>query len=168
MQSARSCKTIPDFDVLPMVEKPDDIPHLFAEAWNKRDATALAALFAENADFVNVVGLWWQNRSAIEKAHHYGLTTFFAESLIAVRRTKVRMIGPDAAVIHARWKLTGQIDSTGKSLEPRSAIMVFVAERVADRWIVQAAQNTDIMPGIETNAIIDGQMRSVDYRQAGS
>ena len=36
---------------------PEHIVHGFAEAWNRRDAAALAALFAEDADFVNVVGL---------------------------------------------------------------------------------------------------------------
>jgi len=146
-------------------QRPEEIPQRFAEAWNAKDARALAALFAEDADFVNVVGLWWHNRQDIEKAHHYGLTTFFAQSHIALGRIKVRRIGPEVAVIHARWKLTGQIDRQGNTLEPRAAVMVFVATQTPEGWIVQAAQNTDIVPGMETLAVRDGQMRAMDYRE---
>lgn len=35
----------------------------FAEAWNRHDVDALAALLAPNADFVNVTGQWWKANS---------------------------------------------------------------------------------------------------------
>ena len=43
----------------------------FAAAWNRHDATALARLFVADADFVNVVGIWWRDRCAIEEAHAF-------------------------------------------------------------------------------------------------
>jgi hypothetical protein len=33
-----------------------------AEAWNRHDAPAYAALFSEDGDVVNVVGWWWKGR----------------------------------------------------------------------------------------------------------
>ena len=39
---------------------PTDVAAAFAKAWSKRDADAIADLFVEDADFVNVVGLWWR------------------------------------------------------------------------------------------------------------
>ena len=145
-------------------ETPEDIPRLFAEAWNSKDAHALASLFAEDAEFVNVVGLWWHNRTDIERAHHYGLSTFFRDSSISARRVKVRLIGETVCIVHTRWKLTGQIGKAGEALDDRSSIMVFVAERSPEGWIIQAAQNTDIIPGMETMAVRDGTMGAVDYR----
>ncbi|MGK9232137.1 SgcJ/EcaC family oxidoreductase [Inquilinus limosus] len=47
----------------------EDVPAAFIAAWNRHDMAALAALFAEDADFVNVVGLWWRSRAEIEAAH---------------------------------------------------------------------------------------------------
>lgn len=41
---------------------PKEIPYLFEQYWNQRDAGSLANLFAEDADFVNVVGIWWACR----------------------------------------------------------------------------------------------------------
>lgn len=147
-----------------MAETPEDIPRRFADAWNRRDAQGLAALFAEDADFVNVVGLWWEDRGAIERAHHYGLTTFFRQSEIAARRVKVRRVGDDIAIIHTRWRLTGQLDRDGHRLDPRTAIMVFVARRNSTGWTVLAAHNVDSVPGAETNAVRDGATAPVDYR----
>ncbi len=149
---------------MPMPETPEDIPRRFAEAWHARDANALASLFVEDADFVNVVGLWWHNRADIERAHDYGLSTFFRETKISARRVKVRRIGEDIAIIHTRWKLTGQIGKNGETLGDRFAIMVFVAERSEKGWYVLAAHNTDVVPGAETNAVKDGNFEALDYR----
>lgn len=148
-----------------MAETPDDIPHLFAKAWNARDAQALASLFVEDADFVNVVGLWWGNRDDIERAHHYGLTTFFQSSEISPRRIKVRNVSDDIAIIHTRWRLQGQLGKNGEQLDTRFAIMVFFVERRRAGWVVLAAHNTDVVPGAETNTVVDGVMRAEDYRR---
>lgn len=147
-----------------MPETPEDIPRHFAEAWNARDAQALASVFAEDADFVNVVGLWWHNRADIERAHDYGLSTFFRNTEISARRVRVRRVGKDVAIIHTRWKLTGQIGRDGETLDDRFAIMVFVAQRQDNGWVVLAAQNTDVVPGMETNAVSGGKMTALDYR----
>ncbi|WP_171181285.1 SgcJ/EcaC family oxidoreductase [Ruegeria sp. HKCCD8929] len=150
---------------MPVPETPEDIARLFAEAWNARDARALASLFAEDADFVNVVGLWWHNRDDIERAHAYGLSTFFRASMISARRVKVRWIGGDAAIVHTRWKLTGQIGKDGEMLDDRIAIMVFVAKLSDEGWTVLAAHNTDVVPGMETNAVTGETLTALDYRK---
>ena len=147
-----------------MPDTPEDIPRLFAEAWNAKDAHALASLFADDADFVNVVGLWWHNRNDIEKAHHYGLSTFFRQTTITARRIKVRKLGDDIAIIHTSWKLVGQIGKRGETLNDRIAIMVFVAQRLAEEWTVMAAHNTDVVRGAETYTAEDGKITAVNYR----
>ncbi len=145
-------------------QSPEEIPTYFASAWNARDAKALAFLFAEDADFVNVVGLWWNNRKDIERAHAYGLSRIFSESTLTAGRIKIRQVGDKAAIVHARWRLTGQTDNTGKQLDERRTVMLFVAHSTADGWQVLAAQNTDIVPGKETFAAKDGKLDPVDYR----
>ncbi len=145
-------------------ETPEDIPKLFAQAWNSKDASALADLFADDADFVNVVGLWWRNRPDIERAHAYGLSTFFKESDLSARRVEVRLLGDSVALVHVRWRLAGQLDKDGTSLDDRFAVMLIVAEYRDKAWTVVAAHNTDIIPGSETY-VAKGELReATNYR----
>lgn len=145
-------------------QKPEDFPIMFAQSWMARDAKALAALFVDDADFVNVVGLWWHNRSDIEKAHDYGLRTFFKVSEITIGRTETRYLGDNVAVVHVRWKLSGQIDKDGNVLDPRKTVMMFVVQKQEDGWRAVAAQNTDVIPNMETFMAKDGGLRAADYR----
>jgi len=87
---------------------PEDIPKLFKEAWMKRDADMLASLFVEDAEFVNVVGLWWHNREDIRQAHAYGFDKIFGDSELAIRKIKVKNLSEEIAVVHARMRLKGQ------------------------------------------------------------
>lgn len=149
---------------MPLPQTPEQIPQHFEAAWNAKDVEALASIFAEDAHFVNVVGLWWRDRASIERAHRYGLTTFFAQSTLSARRVTVRMVGEDVAIVHTRWKLTGQTDTLGAPAENRFSVMSFTAERGAAGWSVLSAQNTDVVPGMETFIAKDGALHAADYR----
>ena len=62
------------------VSRPSDAGRAFAEAWNRHDMDDFASLFCEDANFVNVVGMWWRNRSEIEAAHRATHATMFRDS----------------------------------------------------------------------------------------
>ncbi len=140
------------------------MPAAFAAAWAARDAGALAALFAEDADFVNVVGIWWEDRAAIERAHAYGLATFFAESRLSVGRVKTRRLAAEVAIVQARFRLTGQRAPDGSTAGPRSTILTFVLARRGPGWLCVAAQNTDVVPGAETHVAGTEGLTAQDYR----
>jgi len=148
-------------------DRPDIIAHRFVEAWNQRDATGIAALFDEDAEFVNVTGLWWHNRQAIEKAHAYGLRTIFQHSRLELLRTKTKYLSDDIAVVHAKMKLSGQTPVAGVS-QPglRRTLFSFVVRREQGQWRCASAQNTDVVPNVETHVRDEkGQLRAADYRQ---
>ncbi len=88
--------------------RPEQIPSLFGEAWNGRDPDSLASLFENDAEFVNVTGLWWHDRASIRKAHAYGLERIFNESKLSIDETRVKQLSHDVAVVHARMTLSGQ------------------------------------------------------------
>ncbi|MEM7642999.1 MAG: SgcJ/EcaC family oxidoreductase [Pseudomonadota bacterium] len=146
-----------------MVAAPEDFVPAFIAAWMARDGTALAALFAEDADFVNVVGIWWEDRGAIAKAHSYALTSFFAKTRLAAGRVKVRDLG-DVAVVHARMGLSGQTAPDGRTAAARTTILNFVLHRREGDWICVSAQNTDVTPGAETQLAENGTLSPKDYR----
>ena len=85
-----------------VVASPDLLPSLFASAWNAHDMAALARLFVEDADFVNVVGIWWRDRRAIKEAHEFAHRTFFRNSRLAIDDVAVKYLRPDLVRFTAR------------------------------------------------------------------
>jgi uncharacterized protein (TIGR02246 family) len=152
----------------PPILAPDDIPVRFAEGWNERDPDKIAAIFDQDADFVNVVGIWWENRDDIREAHDYGLRVIFNDSVLKTGKVKIRYLSESVAVVHARMRLSGQTPVEGNDLQERRNIFTFVVHKGDNGWSCSAAQNTDIVPGKETNAIIGGEFQSVDYRKKPS
>jgi len=148
------------------VNRPEDVVVMFVDAWNHRDPEALAALFDDDAEFVNVTGLWWHTRRDIRKAHAYGLTRIFKESVLTATVVRVKWLSDEIAVVHARMALAGQ-SPVNEISEPRqrSNVMSFVVHRMTEGWRCASAHNTDVVPGAETNVVNDqGQLRSVTYR----
>jgi uncharacterized protein (TIGR02246 family) len=145
--------------------QPEQIPALFADAWNRRDPDALASLFEDDAEFVNVTGLWWHDRPSIRKAHAYGLTRIFNESTLAIEETRVKRLSDDVVVVHARMTLSGQ-SPVGQIRRPgsRTTVFSFVARRVGERWLCASAHNTDVVPHMDTNVVDDdGTFRAANY-----
>ena len=124
--------------------RPEDIPRLFVEAWNKKDPDALASLFDSHAEFVNVTGLWWHDRASIRKAHAYGLERIFKASTLTVDELRVKDLSDDVAIVHAAMTLSGQT-AIGAIRQPgaRKTIFSFVVHRVAEGWTCASAHNTD-------------------------
>ena len=147
------------------VKSPEDIPIRFAEAWNERNAENIAALFDEDADFVNVVGIWWNNRDDIRKAHDYGLKVIFSESDLKVTKTTVKYLTDEIAIVHTRMRLKGQSSRESKKPETRFNLFTFIVHNKEGQWSCAAAHNTDIIPGKETNVVTDGEIKPVDYRE---
>lgn len=150
----------------PPFDTPEAIATIWVAAWMHRDADRLAALFDEDAEFVNVTGLWWHNRAAIRKAHAYGLSVIFQDSTLTLRRVTTKWLREDVAVVHARMHITGQTPIGGIDPQPRTTILSFVVHRTPDGWLCASAQNTDVVPGMETHiATPDGSLRAADYRR---
>jgi uncharacterized protein (TIGR02246 family) len=131
---------------------PEEVPAMFARAWNDRNPDALASLFDRDAEFVNVTGLSWHDRESIRKAHAHGLEHIFNTSTLTIDDTRVKLLAPDIAVVHARMTLSSQ-SAAGAVAQtaPRTMIVSFVVHRIVDRWLCVSAQTTDVIPNVETN-----------------
>jgi uncharacterized protein (TIGR02246 family) len=119
----------------------------FVSAWNEHDMRALSRLFADDADFVNVVGIWWKSRREIEAAHVATHQTLFKSSTLSGQVASVKLLRPDVAVVHAAWTLIGSRAPDGQPMPERKGILVFVLTRESEGWTIRAAQNTDIIEG---------------------
>lgn len=145
--------------------QPEQIPYLFMEAWNRYDAQGIADLFYGDADFVNVTGKWWDNKTDIWKAHDFGLRIIFKDSEMQVLKVKVKNVSRDIAIVHAKIQVKGQTQKEESKAGVRHTMFIFVAKKENDTWRVISAQNTDIT-GEQTNIKDeDGNLKSVSYKE---
>lgn len=148
-------------------DRPQKVAVAFIEAWNRHDADAIAELFVSDADFVNVVGLWWRSKERIRTAHDYGFQRIFSNSHMTLGRTEVRHLGTEAAVVHAAWTLTGQNPHGQREAGQRSGVISFTVQRQSDgEWLAVSAQNTDRVNGAETHIGTGGSLDAAHYGRA--
>lgn len=128
----------------------------FAQSWNNHDMDAFGRLFATDADFVNVAGVWWKGRQDIQMQHAYAHGTIpedtkgfenlrklygiFKSSTVRFTQVDVRFLRKDVAVAHASSELLGD----ARTQNPRYGILTFVLTRQDGNWLIAAAQNTEI------------------------
>jgi len=137
---------------LPATEgtSPEDIPVLFARAWNDRDSDAIASLFDEDASFVNADGRCWYDRASIRTAHASRSDRPVNKSTVVTGETKVKLLSPEFAVVHARLTLSGEGPAdAGAQSGLSTTIVSFVVHRAGDRWRCASAQNTNVIPNAE-------------------
>lgn len=117
----------------------------FAACWNAHDMSAFGALFAPDADFVNVVGMRWQGRAAIQAAHEASHASMFRSSQLTIENTDVRFLGPSVAVTRSQWTLVGHTSPDGRALPQRRGYLTHVLVEREGRWLIVVSQNTDIV-----------------------
>ena len=124
------------------------VVNAFAETWNRHDMNAFAELFAEDAEFVNVVGLWWKGRSEIKGAHEFTHQTMFKNSRLSIQTVAVRFPAPGVAISRCRWTLEGHVSPEGGPLPARNGILVNTLQKIGGTWRIIDSQNTDIVEGV--------------------
>ena len=123
------------------------IVQAFAACWNRHDMNAFGALFAPDAEFVNVVGLWWKGREEIREAHAFTHATMFKNSRLTITDVAVRFPVKRVAIARARWTLEGHVSPEGAPLPARNGVLVNVLSLEPDGWTIIDSQNTDTIEG---------------------
>jgi len=117
------------------------------EAWNRHDMKAYSAQFTEDADFVNVIGMHFRGRPQIEAVHIDLHRTIFRNSNLLAVSTTVRPVTDQVTLAHVAWEMTGAEGLPGwNAPELRKGMMSLVLARSGDRWLITAAQNTELVP----------------------
>ena len=124
------------------------IVHSFADCWNTHDMNAFTDLFAPDAEFVNVVGLWWKGRAEIQRAHEFTHQTLFKSSTLTLDEVVIRFPVPQLALARCRWKLTGHVSPEGAPLPQRNGVLLNVLRKEDGTWRIVDSQNTDIIEGV--------------------
>jgi len=118
----------------------------FVAIWNAHDMERLQDLYAEDADFVNVIGMRWTGASEIARMHVLLHELRMRQTTLVSEGMTVRVLAPSVAVVHDTWVLTGDPGAPGwKTGEQRRGILVHVLKLDgAGKWHMAVSQNTDI------------------------
>ena len=132
----------------PEIAEVTRVVNAFADTWNLHDIDAFAELFAEHAEFVNVVGLWWKGRSEIKGAHEFTHQTLFKNSRLSLENVATRFPMPGIAIARCRWKLEGHVSPEGSALPARNGVLVNTLQKIDGFWRIIDSQNTDVIDGV--------------------
>lgn len=108
----------------------------WAEAWNAGDMDALAALYAEGADYVSFFGDSFSGVPAIQAAFAETNSAAYKGTKIEIEMVAVTFIKPDVAVTDSTWKLTGI--PAGAPPLPTEGQSTVVAVKQGDAWKIAA------------------------------
>ncbi len=122
----------------------DDFLRAFALGWSNRDAAAIADLFAEDADFLTLTGLWAEGRVDIEAALAAEFSGACARARLVTGRVKVRGLAVGVTLVLQRFVLSGIRHANGRDAGRIGAVLAatLVAGPQLNRrgWYVASAQ----------------------------
>ena len=110
-------------------------------SWNRYDSISLAAVFAEDANFIQIFGGQLDGRAAIEAAHRHIFETIYRGSQASFMLRSIRFLRPDVAVVFSRAQVKFKEGNETREIETRPTLIV-VKER--STWQVAAFQNTKV------------------------
>jgi uncharacterized protein (TIGR02246 family) len=110
-------------------------------AWNSADSAGFTAAFADDADFVNVLGMHVRGREAIGHGHAEIFRTVYAGSTVRYRLDTARLLRPDVGLAHVDAALTVP---AGPMAGTHRALYSMVLTRDGGEWRIASFHNTFI------------------------
>lgn len=119
-------------------------------AWAAMDATAWAREFTADAQFVNILGQTMDGATAIRDRHAFLFNGPFKGSRLVSTVSRLKFVGPLAAVVECNQNLTGYVALPPGARETQPGVlktrMVHVVAKVNGTWTVVSTQNTQLQP----------------------
>lgn len=118
------------------------------DAWNRHDMDAFVADTTPDVDWVNIVGMHWEGRETVRRAHAVLHRGIFAHSrLLPPESLELREIAPSVvvAVSISRIEGAGPLPS-GKPYPDGGNILTLVFVKTDTGWRIAHAHNTPIDP----------------------
>ena len=120
----------------------------FNAAWDRHDPDGMVESLTDDAVVITVNGSWSKNREEFRDLMRrlHGASGPFRVSTRKSPEKHVRMIGPDAAVLHYRFWIDQDIVEDGSQIL-RECVGTRVMRKIDGQWHTVAVQNTDVRPG---------------------
>ena len=121
----------------------------FDEAFNRHDADAVAALYTDDAEFVNVAGMWWRGRAEIRRGTAFVLTNIFQNTTIQTDSVSVRFPARNTAIAIITQHTVGSfVLPDGSRISSTNNRLTYFLVKAAGHWRIAGGQNTEIRAGL--------------------
>jgi uncharacterized protein (TIGR02246 family) len=116
----------------------------FEKGWNSHDMDIMFQAFTPDADWVNVVGMWWQGLADVRRAHRIFHESAFKETPLHLDAIQVRFVTADVAIAVVRWKKGSFTPPDGRLRPEGRDLMSVVLVKQKGRWLIAHGHNTTI------------------------
>lgn len=122
-----------------------DLTQQLAEAWNRHDGEAYAALFTEDCDYITFDGNHLKGRQQNARHHQRAFDTVLRGTrLLFEGDPAVRFLAPDVAVMHGMGSV---LMPWHRAVAPhRRSLQTYVVVRRQGVWRIAAFHNTRVRP----------------------
>jgi uncharacterized protein (TIGR02246 family) len=115
------------------------------EAMNHKDWKAYGALFAEDADWINVVGMFWHGKKNLVEAHEAYASSVFRNGGFTYSDMLIRGVAPGVAVVVVTEHTVEQVAPDGVTkLPPSQDRLSFVVVKRNGQWRITLGHNTGV------------------------
>lgn len=120
------------------------------DAWNRGDASAWVAPYAEDAEFINILGSVFSSKAAIRARHAEIFDGAFRGSTMKTTVRQVRILGATVMVIDSDTEVRNFRRLPPSVLPTSNGVLrtrlKHVLEKRGSVWQIVASQNTDVKP----------------------
>ncbi|MDE3167835.1 MAG: SgcJ/EcaC family oxidoreductase [Acidobacteriota bacterium] len=132
-----------------MREDPGDaagVLRAMEQAWNKGNAAAFAAVFAEDADLVNFYGMRLRGRKAIAALYDMLFRSVFQRSRLECTVAGTRQLCDTVVLLHVRMVADTPLGALAGEHESMASVLL---QRQENCWRIVALHNTLVSEGAE-------------------
>jgi len=126
-------------------KKITNIIHGYVDSWNKTSGRGFADNFSMDSNFINIFGMHFHGKEAIQNRHNQIHDTFLKDSTFTITNLEISEVNPNLVMAFVRWKVDGFQKPGSREDEPKKTIEgifshVFVGHK--DTWEITSTQNT--------------------------
>lgn len=122
---------------------PEDIPLAFQAAWNNHDMKAFAALFHQDATFVNRFGHYVKGINEIIALHQPIHDTIYSDSTLENELIDVTSLTNDICISHFWSRLTAGL-AHPQGPHQIDTLLLTVLVKQNNSWCIQALENVTL------------------------
>jgi uncharacterized protein (TIGR02246 family) len=112
----------------------------FADAYNRGDATGVAAIYAEDGTHTYAFGITHHGRSEIEAGLRDLFAGPFKGTQMQITPERIRLVADGVAIEEATFVLTALRNPAGAEMGAISGLCLGVYQKLGEQWFAAAVQ----------------------------
>lgn len=115
-------------------------------AWNTHDMDAYAEVLTEDCQWVNVVGMFWNGKPSVKKAHAAFHHSIFKDVSYHNDSATLRRIAPTIVIAIVQTRMGAYTTPDGHKVPEGTSRLTMLLREEKGKWLVCSAQNTTVDP----------------------